>query len=210
MAKSEKKQGAKKQPDKKKKPEASAAPPPDYKPRLMQLYRERIRDELRQELGLKNIMQVPRLSKIVLNMGVGEGARDEKVLVAAEQDLALISGQKPQRNRAKLSVAAFKLRKGMPVGCSVTLRGWRMYEFLERLISVAIPRIRDFRGLSPRAFDTHGNYSFGIREHQIFTEVDTANRVHTFGMDITLVTTAPNKDQGRSLLAKFGMPFRES
>ncbi len=187
----------------------SAPPPADYRPRLYDMYLSQWRDELKEELGLQNIMQVPRLKKIVLNMGVGEGTRDEKLLVMAEEDLALITGQKPRRNRARISVASFKLRQGMPVGTSVTLRGWRMYEFLERLIHVAIPRIRDFRGLGTRSFDGRGSYSFGIREHQIFTEIETGSRPQTFGMDVTLVTSGT--DEGcRRLLKKFGMPFREA
>ena len=149
-------------------------------------------------------MQVPRLKKIVLNMGVGEGSRDEKVLQVAEVDLTAIAGQKPKRTRAKVSVSAFKLREGMPVGCCVTLRGAYMYEFLERLIGVAIPRIRDFRGLSPRAFDGRGNYNFGIREHQIFTEVDPNNRVHNFGMNITMVTTAEGRQAVQGAAASPG------
>jgi len=179
------------------------------KPRYQADYEERIRPALMAELELSNVMQVPRLAKIVVNMGVGEGSRDEKVLAAAEVDLAKITGQKPRRNRARLSVAAFKLRKGMPVGCSVTLRGKYMYEFLERLINVAIPRIRDFRGLSPKSFDKQGNYSFGIREHHIFTEVEHQHGAAAVGMDITLVTTAANPDQCRRLLGHFGMPLRE-
>jgi len=182
----------------------------DYRPRLLEDYRTRIRDDLRRELNLANIMQVPRLEKIVLNMGIGEGARDIKVLQAAEEDLILIAGQKPRRNRAKLSVAAFKVRKGMPVGCSVTLRGVRMYEFLERLIHVAIPRIRDFRGLSPRAFDGRGNYNFGVREHLIFTEVDRGANERNLGLNITVVTTARDDKACRALLKQFGMPFREN
>lgn len=188
----------------------AVAPPPDYVPRFKALYEGEYRPALKDELGLANIMQVPRMEKIVLNMGVGEGSRDEKVLIAAENDLTLIAGQKPKRTRARLSVAAFKLRAGMPVGCCVTLRGRRMYEFLERMVCVAIPRIRDFRGLSPKSFDGQGNYNFGIREHQIFTEVDTGDRDQTFGMNITLVTTAENNEQCRALLRKFGMPLRES
>lgn len=183
--------------------------PEGYTPRYKHLYEEQIRPALIEELQLENVMQAPRLEKIVLNMGVGEGARDEKVIQVAENDLALIAGQRPRRTRAKLSVAAFKLRKGMPVGCCVTLRGIRMYEFLERLIQVAIPRVRDFRGLSPRGFDGRGNYNFGVREHRIFTEVDTSDRTHVFGMDIALVTTSSDTNGSRRLLDHFGMPFRE-
>ncbi|OPZ04239.1 MAG: 50S ribosomal protein L5 [candidate division BRC1 bacterium ADurb.BinA292] len=181
-----------------------------YRPRLLAEYQERIRPSLMDELKLKNVMEVPRLLKVVLNMGVGEGSRDEKILQAAEEDLALISGQKPRRTRAKISVAAFKLRAGMPVGCMVTLRGPYMYEFLERLINVAIPRIRDFRGLPPRAFDGKGNYNFGIREHTIFTEIDHRQVQQTFGMNITLVTNAKSDDHCRTLLRRFGLPLREN
>lgn len=182
----------------------------DYRPAFMVRYQDEIRQQLKQELGLSNVMRVPRLEKIVLNMGVGEGSRDSKVLDQAEAELAMIAGQKPRRNRAKLSVAAFKLRAGMPVGCSVTLRGMRMYEFLERLIMVAIPRIRDFRGLSVKAFDGRGNYNFGVREHLIFPEADQNNREQTFGMNITLVTNAESNEHCRALLKHFGMPFREN
>jgi large subunit ribosomal protein L5 len=185
-------------------------PETTYKPALQARYDEQIRMALKSELALENVMQVPRIEKIVLNMGVGEGSRDEKILVQAEADLAAIAGQKPRRNRAKISVAAFKLRQGMPIGCSVTLRGAQMYEFLERLINVAIPRIRDFRGLPPRAFDGRGNYNFGIREHQIFTEVDTGHRETTYGMNITLVTSAKSDEHCKALLKHFGMPLRES
>ncbi len=181
-----------------------------YKPNYRRLYEDQVRKALQEELGLENVMQVPRLKKIVLNMGVGEGSRDEKVLIAAEKDLTAISGQKPKRTRAKLSVAAFKVREGMPVGCMVTLRGNYMYEFLERMINVAIPRIRDFRGLSPRGFDHNGNYNFGIKEHQIFKEVDTSGGlITTYGMNITLVTSAADDRGCRGLLKHFGMPLQE-
>jgi large subunit ribosomal protein L5 len=195
----------------KKTDEQTSAPSLDgYEPRFYTKFKDSIRAELMADLGLKNIMQVPRLTKIVLNMGVGEGSKDEKILQQAELDLAVIAGQKPRRTRARISVAAFKLRAGMPVGTSVTLRGPRMYEFLERLVCVAIPRIRDFRGLSPRAFDGRGNYNFGIREHQIFTEIDTTKAIPmTLGMNITLVTTAKTNDHCKALLKKFGVPLRE-
>lgn len=197
--------------DSKAKSQEPAAPmPADYKPRLYTEYLSKWRDELKAEMGLDNVMQVPRLEKIVLNMGVGEGSRDEKVLIMAEEDLAKIAGQKPRRNKSRIAVAAFKLRKGMPVGATVTLRGWRMYEFLERLISIAIPRIRDFRGLPPRSFDGHGCYSFGIREHVIFTEIEADSRPQSFGMDVTFVTSAEDNDGCKRLLRKFGMPLRES
>ena len=205
-----KKQDSAKQPEAAKGAGTSAPLDPNYKPALLTRYNEQIRVGLKDELGLGNIMEVPKLRKIVLNMGVGEGSRDEKILIQAEADLTAIAGQKPKRTKAKISVANFKLRQGMPVGCCVTLRGPFMYEFLERLINVAIPRIRDFRGLSPRAFDGKGNYNFGIKEHQIFTEVDTDARTQTFGMNITMVTTAQNDLHCRALLKRFGMPFRES
>lgn len=181
-----------------------------YIPSMMTKYRETISPQLKETLGLKNINEVPRLEKIVLNMGIGEGSRDVKVLQAAEEDLTMIAGQKPRRNRARISVAAFKLRQGMPVGCSVTLRGARMYEFLERMICVAIPRIRDFRGLNPNGFDGSGNYNFGVREHTIFREVDHRDQVNTFGMNVTMVTTAKDDNAGKALLAGFGMPLRKS
>lgn len=197
--------------DSKAKATEPAAPlPPDYRPRLYTLYLDKIRGELKAEMSLGNVMQVPRLEKIVINMGVGEGARDEKILVMAEEDLAKITGQKPRRNKSRIAVAAFKLRKGMPVGATVTLRGWRMYEFLERLINVAIPRLRDFRGLPPRSFDGRGCYSFGIREHVIFTEIEADSRPQPFGMDVTFVTSAADNDGCKRLLRKFGMPLRES
>ncbi len=181
-----------------------------YRPRLQVEYGERIRPALKDELDLANIMQVPRLLKIVVNMGVGDGARDEKILKAAEADLRIITAQQPRVTRAKLSVASFKVRKGMLVGCMVTLRGMYMYEFLERLICVAIPRIRDFRGLPSKSFDGWGNYSFGIREHTVFTEVDHGKTLQDFGMDVTLVTNAANDEHSRRLLMQFGMPIRES
>ena len=199
-----------KEPKEAKEAKQPKAPKETIVPMLKKRYEETIRAALKEELGLSNVMQIPRLRKIVLNMGVGEGSRDEKVLIQAEADLATISGQKPKRTCAKISVSAFKLREGMPVGCCVTLRGNIMFEFLERLINVAVPRIRDFRGLPPRAFDGRGNYNFGIREHIIFTEIDTGNRTQSFGMNITVVTTAKDDTQCRALLKGFGMPFREN
>lgn len=181
-----------------------------YTPKYLTMYQDQIREALKTDLGLDNIMQVPRLKKIVLNMGIGEATRDEKILVSAEGDMAMISGQKPRRTLSKKSVAAFKIRDNMPLGCMVTLRGPRMYEFLERLINVAIPRIRDFRGLPPKGFDGRGNYNFGIREHTIFTEVDTSQGLpNTLGMNLTFVTSAETNEQSYQLLKKFGMPFRE-
>ncbi|MCH8333681.1 50S ribosomal protein L5 [Candidatus Sumerlaeota bacterium] len=179
-----------------------------YIPRLKQLYRSEVSLALREEFGYGNVMQVPRLQKIVLNMGVGEGSRDPKILQAAEADLALIAGQKPNRTRARLSVSAFKLREGMPVGCCVTLRKNQMYEFLDRLIVIAIPRIRDFRGLPPKAFDGRGNYNFGIKEHQIFLELDFTKEILPLGMNVTIVTTAQTDKECRALITGLGLPLR--
>ncbi|MCX7919461.1 MAG: 50S ribosomal protein L5 [bacterium] len=176
-------------------------------PRLKKLYRDKVAHELSKQFGYSNIMQVPRLLKIVVNMGVGEGARDIKALDAAVNDLALITGQKPIITRAKKSIANFKIRAGMPVGCKVTLRGARMYEFFDRLVNIAIPRIRDFRGLSPRSFDGRGSYTFGIREQLIFPEIDLDKVTRTQGMDITIVTTAKTDQEARELLRRLGMPF---
>lgn len=181
----------------------------NYIPRLLQLYRTEVVAALKTQFGYANAMQVPHLQKVVLNMGVGEGARDAKVLQQAEEDLTLISGQKPRRTRARVSVAAFKLRAGMPVGCSVTLRGKRMYEFLDRLIVMAIPRIRDFRGLPPRGFDGRGNYNFGLREHQVFLELDSTKEGFPLGMNVTLTTTANTDEEARALLKGIGLPIRE-
>jgi len=180
-----------------------------YTPRLEALYRTDVVPALQSQFGYKNPMQVPRLNKIVLNMGVGEGARDAKVLQQAEEDLALIAAQKPRRTRARVSVAAFKLRAGMPVGCSVTLRGKRMYDFLERLIVTAMPRIRDFRGLPPKGFDRQGNYNFGLKEHQVFLELDMTKEHLPLGMNITMTTSAKTDDEARALLKAFGLPIRD-
>ncbi|MBI5154965.1 50S ribosomal protein L5 [Candidatus Poribacteria bacterium] len=177
-------------------------------PRLLTKYREEIAPAMQKKFGYKNVMQIPRLKKIVLNMGVGAASRDIKELDAAEKELMVIAGQKPRTNRAKLSVSQFKIRQGMPLGCSVTLRGARMYEFLDRLISVAIPRIRDFRGLPGNAFDGRGNHSIGIREHSVFLELDYSQISRSRGMNITTVTTAKTDDEAKELLRLFGMAFR--
>jgi len=177
-------------------------------PRLKQQYREEVHAALQERLGVGNPMEVPRLQKIVVNMGVGDAIADSKLIDAAAEDLALITGQRPRVNRARRSVANFKLREGMSVGASVTLRGDRMWEFLDRLISVAIPRIRDFRGLSPRSFDGRGNYSFGVTEQLIFPEIDYDKVVKVRGMDVTICTTAKDDEGGRALLEAFGFPFR--
>ena len=177
-------------------------------PRLKEKYDNEIRDQLQEELGLANIMQVPRLSKIVVNMGAGDAAADAKLMDGVVEDLRTITGQQPKVNRARKSVSNFKLREGQAVGASVTLRGDRMWEFLDRLIALAIPRIRDFRGLNPRGFDGRGNYTFGVTEQLIFPEIDYDKVMKVRGMDITLVTTAENDEHGKALLDAFGFPFR--
>ncbi|MHB1582706.1 MAG: 50S ribosomal protein L5 [Acidimicrobiales bacterium] len=178
-------------------------------PRLKERYRTELRDRLQQELGLGNVMEVPRLEKIVLNCGVGRATQQQSLIEGAQRDLEVITGQKPVVTRAKKSIAGFKLREGNAIGVKVTLRGDRAWEFFDRLISLAIPRIRDFRGLSPRSFDGHGNYTFGVTEQLIFPEVDY-DRIDTVrGMDITIVTTARTDEEGRALLRAFGFPFRQ-
>ena len=179
-------------------------------PRLKARYLKEILPGLREEFGYRNVMQVPGLTKIVINMGVGEAARDAKLIDGAVRDLTVISGQKPAVARAKKSVAQFKLREGMPIGTHVTIRGNRMWEFLDRLLSIALPRIRDFRGLSDRQFDGRGNYTFGLNEQLMFREINPDRVDRQRGMDITVVTTATTDDEGRSLLRRLGFPFRES
>jgi large subunit ribosomal protein L5 len=179
-------------------------------PRLRERYREEIAPALRDEFGYSNVMQIPGLSKIVVNMGVGEAARDAKLIDGAVRDLTIITGQKPAVAKARKSVAQFKLREGMPIGAHVTLRGTRMWEFCDRLLSLALPRIRDFRGLSDRQFDGRGNYTFGLTEQLMFHEIDPDQVDRQRGMDVTVVTTATNDDEGRSLLRRLGFPFRES
>ena len=179
-----------------------------YAPRFRTRYNEEIRAALKDELGLPNLMMVPKLEKIVINMGVGEAVGSAKLLESALADMTTIAGQKPVITRAKKSLASFKLREGQAIGCKVTLRGNRMYEFFDRLISLAIPRIRDFRGLSLKSFDGNGNYTFGVTEQLIFPEIDYDTVGATRGMDITIVTTARSDDQGRALLSSFGFPFR--
>ena len=177
-------------------------------PRLKLLYRDELRDRLRDSLGLSNVMQVPRLEKIVLNMGVGDASRQARLLEGAIADMVRIAGQQPLTTRAKRSIAGFRLREGNAVGVKVTLRGDRMWEFFDRLINLAIPRIRDFRGLSSSAFDGNGNYSFGVTEQLIFPEIDYDEIDTVRGMDITLVTTAHDDESGRALLEAFGFPLR--
>jgi large subunit ribosomal protein L5 len=180
-----------------------------YVPRLKQRFREELLARLQEELGYGNAMQVPRLEKVVVNMGVGEAAREAKLLDAAIEDMTIITGQKPALTKARKSIAGFKLREGMTIGCKVTLRGSRLWEFVDRLLSVALPRIRDFRGLDPEAFDGHGNYSIGVTEQLIFPEIDYDKVDRVRGMDITVVTTARTDDEGRALLRALGFPLRE-
>ncbi|MGH3857302.1 MAG: 50S ribosomal protein L5 [Pseudonocardiaceae bacterium] len=179
-------------------------------PRLKARYREEIVAALREQFNYANTMQVPGMVKVVVNMGVGEAARDAKLMDGAVRDLTTITGQKPQVKRARKSVAQFKLREGMPIGAKVTLRGDRMWEFLDRLLSIALPRIRDFRGLSPTQFDGHGNYTFGLTEQSMFREINPDNIDRQRGMDITVVTSATTDEEGRALLRRLGFPFKES
>ena len=178
-----------------------------YVPRLKARYREEVRPRLQSELGLGNIMQVPRLEKIVVNVGVGEAITDAKAIEGAVRDLTTITGQKPRINTARKSIAGFKLRAGMPIGVKVTLRGDRMWEFFDRLLAIALPRVRDFRGLSPASFDGRGNYTFGFAEQLVFPEIDYDSVDRVRGMDITIVTTAESDEHGRALLDAFGFPF---
>jgi large subunit ribosomal protein L5 len=180
------------------------------KPRLKERYRSEIAPALRTEFSYANVMQIPGLVKIVVNMGVGEAARDSKLIEGAIRDLAAITGQKPQVTKARKSIAQFKLREGMPIGAHVTLRGDRMWEFLDRLLAVALPRIRDFRGLSPKQFDGRGNYTFGLTEQSMFHEIDQDRIDRVRGMDITVVTTATTDAEGRALLRQLGFPFKEN
>ena len=177
-------------------------------PRLKQRYRDEIAPALQREFSIGNVMQIPNLTKIIVNMGVGEAARDSKLIDGAVRDLATITGQKPVVTKARKSVAQFKLRAGMPIGAHVTLRGTRMWEFADRLLTLALPRIRDFRGLSPKQFDGHGNYTFGLNEQVMFHEINQDRIDRIRGMDITFVTTATADDQGRALLRHLGFPFR--
>ena len=179
-------------------------------PRLKAKYADEIVPALREQFDFSNAMQVPRVVKVVVNMGVGDAAKDSKLIEGAIRDLTAITGQKPQVTKARKSIAQFKLREGMPIGCHVTLRNARMWEFLDRLTSVALPRIRDFRGLSPKQFDGNGNYTFGLNEQSMFHEIDQDKIDRVRGMDITVVTTATNDDEGRALLKQLGFPFKEN
>lgn len=189
---------------------ATAAEAGTNQPRLKQKYREEITKSLTEQFGYSNPMQVPGLVKIVVNTGVGEAARDSKVIEGAIKDLTLITGQKPQVTKARKSIAQFKLREGMPIGAHVTLRGDRAWEFLDRLLSLALPRIRDFRGLSDKQFDGNGNYTFGVQEQSIFHEIDQDKIDRVRGFDITVVTTAKTDDEGRALLRALGFPFKSA
>ena len=179
-----------------------------YTPRLKQQYQDVIKSDLEKEFAYKNVMQIPRLEKVVLNIGVGEAVNDSKKVKAAANDLGLIAGQRPVITKARQSIAAFKLREGMPVGVKVTLRKSRMYEFIDRLVNIALPRVRDFRGLNPKSFDGRGNYSMGLKEHIVFPEIDYDKVEDVLGMDIIVCTTAPSDDEARALLKGLNFPFR--
>ena len=189
---------------------STAAAAGKIQPRLKQKYNAEIKKALQDEFGYANVMQIPGVVKIVVNMGVGDAARDGKLIEGAVRDLATITGQRPEVRKARKSIAQFKLREGMPIGARCTLRGDRMWEFLDRLLTIALPRIRDFRGLSPKQFDGNGNYTFGLNEQSMFHEIDPDSIDRQRGMDITIVTTAINDDEGRALLKHLGFPFREN
>ena len=191
-------------------PDTAAAAEPRELPRLKARYRNEIKAALTEQFTYSNPMQIPGVVKVVVNMGVGDAAKDSKLIDGALRDLTAITGQKPQVRKATKSIAQFKLREGMPIGAKVTLRGDRMWEFLDRLVTIALPRIRDFRGLSPKQFDGNGNYTFGLTEQSMFHEIDIDKVGRTRGMDITVVTTATNDDEGRALLRALGFPFKES
>ncbi len=180
----------------------------NYTPRLKTRYRDEIKNKLNDEFSYENVMEIPGVVKVVVNMGVGDAARDSKLINGAVEDLTLITGQKPQLRRAKKSIANFKLREGMPIGVRVTMRGDRMWEFLDRLLTIALPRIRDFRGLSDQQFDGHGTYTFGLSEQTMLYEIDIDKVDRPRGMDITVVTSATNDDEGRALLRELGFPFK--
>jgi len=181
-----------------------------YVSNIRRRYLDKAVPEMMKKFGYKNVNQVPRIEKIVINMGVGDAITDAKILEAAVKDLSAIAGQRPAISRARTAIAGFKLREGMPIGCYVTLRQNRMYEFFDRLVNVAIPRIRDFRGLSPRSFDGRGNYSFGVKEHIIFPEIDYDTILKVMGMDITIVTTAKTDEEAKELIMLLGMPLRQT
>jgi large subunit ribosomal protein L5 len=190
-------------------PENVTAPEGVYIPRMRQLYDDVVRQKLIEEFGYKNVMQVPTITKIVLNMGVGESTADSKKASVAAADLALIAGQKPVITRARKAIAGFKVRENMPIGAKVTLRKQRMYEFMDRLVTIALPRVRDFRGLNPRSFDGRGNYALGIKEHLVFPEINYDKAEQVWGMDVIIATTAKTDDEARALLKHFNFPFRQ-
>ena len=193
------------------KAEKAAAPAPrpkDYRPRMKSHYEKVVRDEMSKSFGYSNRMQIPRIDKIVLNMGVGEAVNDKKKVDAAAKDLTMIAGQRAVITHARKSVANYKVRDGMPIGCKVTLRGDRMYEFLDRLVTIALPRVKDFRGLNPKSFDGRGNFAMGLREHIVFPEIDYDQVDEIWGLDVIVCTTAGNDDEARALLRGFNFPFR--
>ena len=187
---------------------ARAPRPKDYKPRLKKHYEAVVREEMSKQFGYTNPMQIPRIEKIVLNMGVGEAVNDRKKVDSAAKDLSMIAGQKPVITRARKSVATYKVRDGMAIGCKVTLRGDRMYEFVDRLVTIALPRVKDFRGLNPKSFDGRGNFAMGLKEHIVFPEIDYDQVDEVWGMDVIVCTTAGNDDEARALLRGFNFPFR--
>ena len=192
---------------------AAAAPrkprPADYKPRMKSLYEQEIRKKMAEHFGYSNPMRIPRLEKIVLNMGVGEAVNDRKKVENASKDLAMIAGQRPVITRARKSIAVYKVRENMALGAKVTLRGDRMYEFLDRLVTIALPRVKDFRGLNPKSFDGRGNFALGLKEHIVFPEIDYDKAQDSWGMDITVCTSAKTDDEARALLTAFNFPFRQ-
>jgi large subunit ribosomal protein L5 len=190
-------------------PAAAAKPrPADYKPRLKTHYEKVVREELKKKFDYKNLMQIPRIEKVVINMGVGEAVNDRKKVENAAGDLALIAGQKPVQTRSRKAVATYKLREGMPIGCKVTLRGDRMYEFLDRFVTIALPRVKDFRGLNAKSFDGRGNYACGLKEHIVFPEIDYDKVDQIWGMDVIVCTSAHTDEEARELLRAFNFPFR--
>jgi len=188
--------------------ERSFARPEGYTPRFKTLYLETVRPAMQEKFSYKNVMQVPRIEKVVLNMGIGEAVNDRKKVESAAADLALIAGQRPVITRARKSIASFKVREEMALGAKVTLRGMRMFEFLDRLITIALPRVRDFRGLNPKSFDGHGNFAMGLKEHIVFPEIDYDKVDEIWGMDVIVCTSAPDNDEARELLRNFNFPFR--
>jgi len=210
MAEKEKPKKSKKKPDKPNPadtPEPSARPA-DYKPRMKQIYEQKVRSAMKERFNYKNPMQIPKLEKVVLNMGVGEAVSDRKKVENATADLALIAGQKPMMTTARKSIATFKVREGMTLGSKVTLRGDRMYEFIDRLVTIALPRVKDFRGLNPKSFDGRGNFALGLKEHIVFPEIEYDKVDQIWGMDVVVCTSASNDDEARELLRGFNFPFR--